>query len=184
MNALALDRKFTYNDYLQLEDQNRYEVLKGNLTMVPAPFTIHQLVSRNLETALWNFVRERKLGQIFDAPTDVVLADDVVVQPDILFIGKANLSLIKENAIMGPPDLIVEIVSPSSASYDAIEKRAIYEQYGVKEFWLIFPLEKTVEILTLENNIYKTWRSAKKAGSIQSKVVEEFTIDLKDIFEI
>lgn len=184
MNALALDKKFTYNDYLQIEDENRYEVMEGNLIMVPAPFTIHQVVSRNLETALWNYVRERKLGQVLDAPTDVILADDVVVQPDVLFIGKVNISIFKENGIFGAPDLIVEIVSPSSVSYDVIEKRAIYERYGVKEFWLVFPQEKAVEVLTLENGVYKPWKSAKKTGTIQSKVVEGFGVELKDIFEI
>jgi len=120
--------RYTYKDYLLIDDDKRYEILRGGLIMVPAPFTIHQRLLRNIEDILWNFVKEKKLGEVLVAPTDVVLSEDIVVQPDILFISKEGLDIIKEAAIMGSPDLIVEIISPSSASYDTVEKRDIYEE--------------------------------------------------------
>lgn len=119
-----------------------------------------------------------------DAPTDVVLSEDVVVQPDILFISKDRLNIIEEAAIMGSPDLIVEVVSPSSASYDTVEKRNVYEKYGVKEYWLVFPQEKVIEVLTLENSIYREFSKARKTGVIRSKVLDGLVMDLKDIFEL
>ena len=111
--------------------------------MVPAPSTSHQSVSRNLEFLIWNFVKQKGLGKVFDAPIDVVSDDDEVFQPDIVFIKSENQSIIGKNAIQGIPGLIVEIVSPSSTFYDTIEKKDIYRKYGVKEYWIIFPDEKS-----------------------------------------
>lgn len=184
MNISATGKRYTYKDYLLIDDEKRYEVLEGGLVMVPAPFTIHQRISRNLEVILCNFVRERRLGEVLYAPTDVVLAEDVVVQPDILFISRERLGIIEEAAIMGSPDLIVEIVSPLSASYDTVEKRGIYEKYGVKEYWLVFPQERVIEVMALENGIYRELCKARKTGAVRSKIIEGLAIDLKDIFEL
>ena len=85
---------------------------------------------------------------------------------------------------MGSPDLLIEVVSPFSASYDTIEKRGVYEKYGVKEYWLVFPQEKVIEVLTLENSIYKEYCKARKTGVIRSKILNGFLIDLTDIFEL
>jgi Uma2 family endonuclease len=175
--------RYTYKDYLLIDDDKRYEVIRGGLIMVPAPFTTHQMVSINLVFIINKFVREKGLGKIFDAPTDVVLSEDTVVQPDILFINKERLDIIKEAAIMECPDLIVEIVSPSSASYDTVEKRDIYEEYGVKEYWLVFPQEKVIEVLTLESNIYREFCKGRKTGVVRSKIIVGLEVDLKEVFE-
>lgn len=175
--------KYIYKDYLLIDDDKRYEILRGGLIMVPAPFTIHQRVLRNIEDILWNFVRGKNLGEVLVAPTDVVLSEDTVVQPDILFIGKEKLDIIKEAAIMGSPDLIVEIVSPSSASYDTVEKRDIYEEYGVKEYWLVFLQEKAIEILALEDGVYREICKGRKTGIVRSKIIAGLEVDLKEVFE-
>lgn len=175
--------RYTYKDYLLIDDDKRYEILRGGLIMVPAPFTIHQRLLIRLSVIFSNFIKEKKLGEVLVAPTDVVLAEDIVVQPDILFISKERLDIIKEAAIMGSPDLIVEIVSPSSASYDTVEKRNIYEEYGVKEYWLVFPQEKVIEVLTLENNIYREFCKGRKTGVVRSKIIVGLEVDLKEVFE-
>jgi len=175
--------RYTYKDYLLIDDDKRYEILRGGLIMVPAPFTIHQRLLRNIEDILWNFVKEKKLGEVLVAPTDVVLSEDIVVQPDILFISKEGLDIIKEAAIMGSPDLIVEIISPSSASYDTVEKRDIYEEYGVKEYWLVFPQEKAIEVLTLEDGVYRELCKGRKTGVVRSKIIVGLEVDLKEVFE-
>ena len=175
--------RYTYKDYLLIDDDKRYEILRGGLIMVPAPFTIHQRLLRNIEDILWNFVKEKKLGEVLVAPTDVVLSEDIVVQPDILFISKEGLDIIKEAAIMGSPDLIVEIISPSSASYDTVEKRDIYEEYGVKEYWLVFPQEKAIEVLTLEDGVYRELCKGRKTGIVMSKIIAGLEVDLKEVFE-
>jgi Uma2 family endonuclease len=183
MNTLTIQKKYTYNDYLLIEDEKRYEVMKGELIMVPAPFTIHQRISSKLNFIISKYVNEKNLGEVFYAPTDVVLAEDIVVQPDILFISNKRLDIIKDAAIMGSPDLIIEIVSPSSASYDTIEKRDVYEKYGVKEYWLVFPQEKAVEVLAIEKGIYKEFCKARKTGIVKSNVIEGITVEIKEIFE-
>lgn len=183
MNTLTIPKKYTYNDYLLIDDEKRYEVMKGELIMVPAPFTIHQKILDNLGFFINKYVRDKKLGKILYAPTDVVFAEDVVVQPDILFVSNERRDIIKEAAIIGSPDLVIEIVSPSSASYDTIEKREVYEKYGVKEYWLVFPQEKAVEVLTIEKGIYKEFCKAKKTGIVKSNIIGGLTVEIKEIFE-
>lgn len=183
MSTLTIPKKYTYNDYLLIEDEKRYEVMKGELIMVPAPFTIHQRISENLGFIISKYVREKNLGSVFHAPTDVVFADDVVVQPDILYVSNNRRDIIKEAAIIGSPDLVIEIVSPSSASYDTIEKREVYEKYGVKEYWLVFPQEKAVEVLTIEKGIYKEFCKARKTGIVKSNIIEGLIVEIKEVFE-
>lgn len=184
MSGLAIekDKKYTYSDYLLIEDEKRYEVLEGELIMVPAPTTTHQRISRNIEFILQNFVSDNDLGEILYAPTDVVLSDDEVVQPDILFVSKGRTAIIEERAIMGAPDLIIEILSPSSTFYDVVKKKEIYQRYGVSEYWLVFPEEKAIEVMTLEGDTYREYSVAKDEGKVRSKVLEGLEVDLKGVF--
>ena len=183
MTSITDRKKITYADYLKIDDNNRYEIFNGELCMVPAPSTNHQSVSRNLEFLIWNFVKQKGLGKVFDAPIDVVFDDDEVFQPDIVFIKSENQSIIGKNAIQGVPDLIVEIVSPSSTFYDTIEKKDIYRKYGVKEYWIIFPDEKVIEVLSLEKGEYLEFCKSKKEGIVKSKILEGLEINSKDVFE-
>lgn len=180
--AVDMDKRYTYEDYLMIEDEGRYEVLTGELVMVAAPYTIHQSVSDNLCFILNKFIREKKLGKILVAPTDVVLADDVVVQPDILFISKDRAGIIEKKAITGPPDLVVEILSPSSTFSDSVRKKELYQRCGVKEYWLVFPEEKAIEVMILEGGVYKEYSVAKDEGQVSSKVLEGLRVDLKEVF--
>ena len=180
--SVVMQKKFTYADYLLIDDEKRYEVCEGELIMVPAPATRHQRISWKIEFIIGGFVEENKLGDIFHAPTDVVLAEDVIVQPDILFISKERGDIIKPQAVMGPPDLVVEIASPSTSFYDTVKKRDIYQRYGVKEFWLVFPEEKAIEVMTLDEGIYREFASAKGSGKVKSKVLAGLDVDLMEVF--
>lgn len=183
MTAITARKRMTYADYVKIDDNNRYEILHGELCMVPAPSTDHQSVSRNLEFLIWNFVKKKGIGKIFDAPIDVVFDDDEVFQPDIVFIKSENQGIIHKTAIHGIPDLIVEIVSPSSAFYDTVEKKEIYRKCGVKEYWLIFPEERVIEILTLERGEYLEFCKSKKAGIVKSKMLEGLEINSQEVFD-
>ncbi len=186
-------KRYSYTDYLMIEDDKRYEVYEGELIMVPAPTTTHQSVSRKIERIIEDFIIENDLGKFFHAPTDVVLSEDVVLQPDILFISKERENIIiEERAIMGAPDLIVEILSPSSTFYDTVRKRELYQRYGVKEYWLVFLQEKAIEVLALEGDVYpahmhmcgvyREFTSAKGEGRVKSKLLKGLEIELKEIF--
>ena len=183
MTSITDRKKITYADYLKIDDNNRYEIFNGELLMVPAPSTDHQAISRNIGSLIWSFVKQKVIGKVFNAPVDVVFDDDEVFQPDIVFIKSENQHIIRKSAIKGIPDLIVEIVSPSSAFYDMVEKKEVYGKYGVKEYWLVFPDEKVIEIFTLEKGGYREFCKSKKKGTVKSNVLEGLEIDSKDVFE-
>ncbi|MEK7805601.1 MAG: Uma2 family endonuclease [Planctomycetota bacterium] len=183
MTSITDRKKITYADYLKIDDNNRYEIFNGELLMVPAPSTDHQEISRNIGFLIWSFVKQKCLGKVFNAPVDVVFDDDEVFQPDIVFIKSENQHIIRKSAIKGIPDLIVEIVSPSSAFYDMVEKKEVYRKYGVKEYWLVFPDEKVIEIFILGKEGYVEFCKSKKKGMVKSNVLEGLEIDSKDVFE-
>lgn len=147
--------KFTYQDYLQLPEDRRYEIVDGDLYMVPAPVPSHQRVSRNLEFHLHRFVTERDLGEVFDAPCDLLLSDTDVVQPDLFYISKERLSIIKEANIQGAPDLVIEILSPATEQRDRGIKQKLYARVGVAEYWIVDPVAKICEVLTLRAGVFE-----------------------------
>ena len=175
---------WTYEDYLRLTDDKRYEVINGRLKEMPAPTPLHQIISRNLEFLMLSFIQKREAGQILDAPIDVVLGDRYVLQPDIIFISKDRLGIIGEKAIMGPPDLVVEIISPATVRRDTIVKKGIYERFGVREYWIVYPEERAVEVWVLNNKgKYDLFNVAEGEGKVKSKVLEGFEVDLKEVFK-
>lgn len=139
----------TYQDYLRLDDDIRYEVLEGSLMMVPAPSWRHQDVLKRLFRALDRFVEGASLGVVQFAPLDVVLSDHNVTQPDLLFISKGRMDVIRERGVFGAPDLVVEVISPNEPARDRVAKRKIYAEHGVREYWIVDPVRKSVEVLTL-----------------------------------
>ena len=182
MPAVTEKKRWTYEDYCRIEDDNRYEIYRGELIMVAAPSSWHQRYSRNLEFLIWSYVREKGLGEVFYAPIDVIFSKDNVYQPDIIFVGKERADIVKERGIFGAPDLVIEILSPGTAIHDTIMKREVYEGYGVREFWLVNPDEKAIEVLILKDNVFRRHSYARKEGTVNSNVLDCFSVDLKDVF--
>ena len=129
--------KLTYADYLTTPEDKRYELLDGELVMTPAPNEVHQRTQAELGYHLMTFVKANGLGRIYYSSTDVVLSDIDVVQPDLLFVSSERTHIITPDNIQGAPDLVVEILSPSTAERDRGYKRALYAQHGVKEYWVV-----------------------------------------------
>lgn len=183
------EKKWTYNDYLNLEDGNRYEILGGRLIMMtPAPEANHQFISARLEFLFMGFVETNDLGYVLDAPTDVVLDAENIVQPDILFIAKDKKHIIRKRGVFGPPDLIVEILSPSTQYKDVFEKKDLYERFKVREYGVVNPYMKSIEALSLnESGIYTLFSEGymDEGGNrvIRSKVLEGFSMDLSEVFK-
>jgi Uma2 family endonuclease len=143
-------RRFTYEDLRAMpQDGKRYELLEGEVYMSPSPRVKHQKVLGKLFRALAGFVEDRDLGEVFVAPLDVVLDDQNVVQPDVLFVGRGKSQAITPLFINGPPDLVVEVLSPSNADFDLTTKRRAYAVAGVPEVWYVDPRDDSVEILRL-----------------------------------
>ena len=148
--------KFTYQDYLHTPDDQRYELLDGELIMAPAPNLGHQGIDIRLGSLLHTFAQEKGLGEVFSAPCDVVLSDTDVVQPDLLFVSTERAHLLLGGAnVLGAPDLVVEILSPSTAGRDRTLKRALYAKHGVKEYWLADPEARTVTVLRLGEDAFE-----------------------------
>lgn len=140
-------RLLTYADYLRLPaDGFRHEIIDGEEFMTPAPTPEHQLVVTNVVTLLSTHVGRKKLGRVLVAPTDVVLSEHDVVEPDVLFVANDRLSIIGPDSIAGAPDLVVEVLSPSTATVDRGRKLALYARSGVKECWIADPAARIVEI--------------------------------------
>jgi len=181
---MKVEEKFwTYEDYLKLNDDKRYEVINGRLDEMPAPSFEHQERLNALNVKLYLFVKSKNLGRIIPSPFDVILREDIVVQPDIVFISKENLKNIKEGRLFGPPDLVVEIVSPTSYYRDRYEKFKIYEEAGIKEYWIVYPGEKAIEVWALKEGKYELYSIASGEGKVKSKVLESFEVDLKEVFD-
>ena len=178
-----LATQITYDEYYLIQDcEKQYELLNGRLHMVPAPITYHQRVSRRLEFILQKFVADNALGEVFYAPTDVVLSETEVVQPDIFFISKERLDIIKEKNISGSPDLIIEILSQLGHARDKVIKRKMYAQHGVKEYWIVDPDKKTLDLLILGKEGYQTKGIYSQQEPLESNLLKGLTIDLKEIF--
>lgn len=174
---------YTYEDYLALpDDRQQYQILEGELIMTPAPFVSHQRISRRLFLQLDQFVERNKLGEVFYSPFDIVLNNTNVLQPDILFLSNEHKKLLTEKNLRGAPDLVIEIISPSTAYYDLFDKKEIYEKFGVKEYWLVDPKKEWIEIYSLENGGYQLHQRAQKTDTVQSKLLNGFIIELKELF--
>jgi len=183
MNSLTTRIKFTYQDYKSLPESEtkRYELMEGELIMVPSPNFKHQSISRNLEFILHRFIQKKNLGTIIDAPFDVHLGEDVV-QPDIFFISNKNSNIITEEEIRGAPDLVIEILSPATAERDQIYKRTLYARSGVQEYWIVDPEKETIEALVLTKTGFKTSHIYKKTDALTSDIFPGLTIDLSEVF--
>ncbi len=145
----------TYSDYAALpDDGRRYELHHGELSVTPTPGTRHQGAIVNLIGLLLEHVRSRGLGKIFVAPTDCILSNVTVVQPDVLYVATDRLAIISERGIEGPPTLVVEVLSPSTAHLDRDRKMNLYAEHGVLYYWIVDPESRSVEAYTLTGAAY------------------------------
>ncbi len=176
-------KKYTYSDYAEMpDDGNRYEIIDGELILVPVPTTIHQMVSGNIDYELRTFVKASSMGRVFDAPLDVKIDDVNVVQPDILFISNERKNIITEKNIAGAPDLAIEIVSPSSAYQDLVNKKELYAVFGVREYWIVDPKKERVEIYVNKAGKFELNQQMEREGILKSVVLSGFELEMKKIF--
>jgi Uma2 family endonuclease len=181
---MTIPRKhFTVEDYMQLPGDQRYELLEGELVMTPAPTSRHQQILLRLAATLHGFTYDRGLGAVYPAPTDVVLSPKTVLQPDLLFVRRDRQSIVDpEGPVNGAPDLVLEILSPSTAKRDLEEKRQIYSQHGVKEYWIVDPAVKNVEVLTQQGAGLETWQRFTHDTTLTSPLLTGLQLALASVF--
>ena len=190
---LDLTRQYTYADYLTWIDDKSRELINGFIHMMSAPRDIHAKVSFNILGNLWAVLQENKgKCQVRSAPFDVRFpkngetADDkiyTVVQPDICVI--CDLSKLDERGCCGAPDMIIEILSPSTSKKDQTKKFDLYEEHGVKEYWIVHPSDKTINVFILQGNgKYDDGTFYEFAGKVPIHTFNNYLIELKDIFDM
>ena len=184
---LDLTKQYTYSDYLLWQFSERVELIKGFiLKMSPAPNRRHQTVSQNLNFSIYSYFKKHSCS-VFVAPFDVRLPiksakkDTTVVQPDICII--CDESKLDDQGCNGAPDLIIEILSPKNSKHDVDTKFKLYQESGVKEYWIVEPEERIVLVYCLQNEIYIGSKPFSEGEIIESKLFPEMKIEVIDVFD-
>jgi Uma2 family endonuclease len=156
METLLEERLYTYADLreLDVEEGDYYELINGELVKRAGQLLNHQLVILSFSSILHTFITQNALGTVLFGPLDVYFDDLNVVQPDIFFIRKERESILTDERVVGAPDLIVEIISPTSVLRDRRDKFRLYEKFGVREYWLVEPASHVVEVYRLVDGVY------------------------------
>lgn len=175
-------RLWTYDQMVaELPETNLpVELWDGEIVMSPTPTPNHQRIVLRLTEELNAFVRARQSGEIFVSPLDVVLSPHRVVQPDIFFIATDNRDAVQDR-VRGVPDLAVEVISPGTWRRDRVEKKALYEQVGVSEYWIVDPESRSIEVFVLAEGSYKLHCRAADAEIAASKLLSGFEISFHQL---
>ena len=186
ISQLDLNKEYTMVDYLSWKFKERVELLKGYVAkMSPAPNSGHQIISWNL-TSEFSIVFKNQPCKAFAAPFDVYLPSNdnsgqTVVQPDLCVI--CDIKKIEKKGCLGAPDLIVEILSPGNSRKEVIDKYDIYQEAGVKEYWVIYPAEQVLQVYSLENATFVAKKPKAPGDIYKSELFPELKINVESIFE-
>lgn len=166
--------EWTSEMYAALPDDGRhYEVVQGVLTMSPTPELAHQGVIAEISAFLREQIFLKRRGLVLTSPVDVVLAKKTTVQPDVLVVLAEHVKKVEPKRVIGAPDLVVEVISPSSATYDRLVKYSVYEQVGVPEYWLANLSEQTIEVFVLETGQYRSLGAFQGEQIVQSRLIPD-----------
>ena len=175
--------KLTYVDYEKTSDDERYELIDGELiAMAPAPDRDHQGVLVTLTLLIGNFLARVDLGRLYVAPRDVYLTDTDIVQPDLLFISNERLDIDTERPVRGAPDLVIEIRSPSTANRDWTTKRQLYARHGVREYCIVDPDARTVTLMVSNGGNLNVAKVLGENDALVSSVLEGFSAPVGEVF--
>ena len=150
--------------------------------MSPAPGLPHQKITWTISRYLSEMIEDRDLGEVFIAPVDVILAPQEVYQPDVLVVLQSHANRMQPQGIVGPPDLVVEVISPASRLYDRVNKHMAYERAGVPEYWLVHTMKRAVEVFVLENGKYRSLGLFHGEQTLPSHVVQPMTTPVAHFF--
>ena len=179
----STEDRWTYERYLRETAEGEYfTIIEGEKIVSPSPTSFHQEILGNLHSFLRAWAKQTGIGKVRLAPFDVVLAEDEVVQPDLVLVLAEHFGRLTEKNIQGSPDLVVEIISPGSIRLDREKKRALYARHGVPEFWIVSPAERTVEVLRLHGSDYATAALFEETDTLESPLLPGFSCAVKDVF--
>lgn len=175
--------RLTYQDLVHYpDDGRRHELIDGEHFVTASPSTRHQRVVTELLLELGNYLREREIGRVFPAPCDVVFSESDVVVPDLLVVTRAAADRVTEANIQGAPDLVVEVLSPSTTGRDRVHKLRLYEKFGVKEYWIVEPVGGSIEVLRLSDGRLGVVESLDLDEVLTSPLFPDLRIELSSVF--
>ncbi|MBI3850857.1 MAG: Uma2 family endonuclease [Verrucomicrobia bacterium] len=182
--ALAQTLLLTAEDYrLMPETGPRYQLIEGELFMAPAPNRYHQDISGNIEFILMKYLEKHRVGKLYDAPFDVYLGEHNVFQPDKAFVSNERLSILTDMGAEGAPNLVVEILSDSTAHLDKKTKLKVYAANGVEELWLVDPETKSVKLYRFQDSAEEPAAVYHRNESFTSPCFPGLSISLSEIFK-
>ena len=175
--------RLTYDEYVELpEDGKIYEIIGGALHVNSVPNTRHQKISRKIQFQMMTQLEDKGLGEVFNAPTDLFLDKENIVQPDLIYISRERIEIIEHKYIKGIHDLVIEILSPGSRRRDILIKSSLYAGFGVPGYWLVDPDIDRIEAFCLEGKAYRPEAVFNGKDTLTYSRLPGFSMDLGVIF--
>ncbi len=175
--------KLTYEDLLQFPDDGlRHEIIDGEHYVTGSPVTRHQRISRRFLVAIELYLREHPVGEIFYAPLDLLLSRHDIVEPDLIYVSAERIDVITEKNLQGTPDLVIEILSPSTRGRDHGIKRDLYDRTGVQEYWVVDADENVVEVYRREGVAFGSPQAFQRDGApLTTTLLPGLTLNLAEL---
>jgi Uma2 family endonuclease len=179
---MIISTKYTHADLLAMpDDGKRREIIEGELFVAPSPLTNHQRILFNLTVAFAKFLEVHPVGEVLIAPLDVILSDHDVLEPDLLLVLKEHEAIIKD-WVRGAPDLVVEILSPTTEARDRGPKMKAYARFGVREYWIVDPVAQVIEVYRLAVEGFELARTCAKGDTVETPLLPGFLLPVESIF--
>jgi Uma2 family endonuclease len=180
----TIERPMTLEEFDALPESNRpIQLIEGHLVVAPAPDRFHQRLSGAIYVAIYLHLEAHpELGEVYQAPFDVQFPGVNVFQPDVMFFARAHLGRLTDKRAVGAPDLVVEILSPSTARYDTGKKREVYARFGVTELWIVDPPRRSVSVYLLGQDPDRPLRVLKGNDELRTDLLPSFTLPLSRVF--
>ncbi|OFW20666.1 MAG: hypothetical protein A3G21_22170 [Acidobacteria bacterium RIFCSPLOWO2_12_FULL_66_21] len=180
--------RMTYDDLLALPDDGlRHELIDGEHFVSPSPGSAHQLIVGNLYLQIATFLREHPMGVVMLAPFDIVISRYDVVEPDLIYFSSERFkTTVGEKNAQGPPDLAIEVLSPSTRRRDEILKRRLYERSGVAEYWVVDPEIETIKVYVVQDGKYRlaSELSREYEAMLSTPLLPGLTVPLAAVFQL
>lgn len=180
----TIERPMTLEEFNAIPESNRpIQLIEGNLVVAPAPDRFHQRLSGAIYVAIYLHLEAHPdLGEVYQAPFDVQLPGLNVYQPDVMFFARAHLGQLTDKRAVGAPDLVVEVLSPSSARYDTGKKREVYARFGVAELWIVDPPRRSVSVCRLGQDPERPVRVLTGNDELRIDLLPGFALSLSRVF--
>jgi Uma2 family endonuclease len=175
--------KYTHADLLQIpDDGKRREIIDGELYVTPSPINYHQKILLNLTGAFWQFLETHPLGELRFAPLDVILGEHDVLEPDLLLVLNEHKDILQD-WVRGAPDLVVEILSPTTSARDRGIKLKAYARYGVGEYWIVDPVAQVIEVYRPTAEGFHLATTCGNGKTIETPLLPGFSLAVGSVFK-